>query len=122
MPANEHSILSPSGSFMWLNCPAAAKKNVTSKEETEAMKYGTESHALVEFKLKKALNLTFSDEILNLDTFIEALPLYDEDMGKDTDGFVNHVMHCIRHDEIEADEKATILIEEKVNLTKITKN
>ena len=125
----EHSIISPSASYSWLNCPMyislnKSKNEAPAEEETTAKKKnaadrGTYRHSLGEAVINKYINSGFKNKKVTDEdcTSIENYNLYgDEKGGKEqVQKYVNYV--ASRYEEAKKiDPNAKIVAEQPLNL------
>lgn len=88
-----HALLSASASHKWINCPPSARLEVTLPEsESVYANEGRLAHELGELKLRKAFTdpmgpRTFTNKVKK----IQANPLYQEEMLKHTDTYLDYV-------------------------------
>lgn len=88
MPDN-HAVLSASSSYRWLACPPSALECAKLPDvQSDFAKQGTESHALCEYKVKKALGQKGENPTKSLTTF-------DEEMAECTDAYAQFVMESL---------------------------
>lgn len=94
MSAEEHALLSASGSHKWLHCPPSARLEAKEPDDTsEAAKAGTLAHAICELKLTKL----FVDKNMSTRTYNSRMkkltnnPLYDPEMERNTELYVDYI-------------------------------
>ena len=93
-----HSILSPSASHRWLNCPAAPRLEATVPDRsTDYAKEGTLAHAICAIKLKQYLGLNTTEEqkeIWRLKGYRtkDGKSIYSGEMEEHTDDYVGYVL------------------------------
>lgn len=112
-----HSLLSASGSSMWMNCTPSARKNehLPDKTSSYAME-GTLAHELAEIELKKHFGLINIFEYKNRLAVIEDDELYNDEMPEFVDVYVTHCIEEYNH--FKANYRhVEISIEEKIDLT-----
>lgn len=112
-----HALLSASGSYRWINCPASPRLEEGFPEETSVYaEEGTLAHELANIKLRVDLKLMSMD---NYKAQIEELrkhPLYYFEMEDEVMVYVNYCK--AQYTEAKrVDKNARILIEEKLDLT-----
>ncbi|MCM1508463.1 MAG: DUF2800 domain-containing protein [Ruminococcus flavefaciens] len=85
-----HTLLSPSSSERWINCPPSAKENVVQQDTSSSYaQQGTDAHALCEYKVKKALGHKVRDPT-------EDLTYFDEEMAEHTNAYCEFVMEQVQ--------------------------
>ena len=105
---SKHSLLSPSSSKRWLECPPSARLTEYIKEEvTSYAREGTDAHTLCEYKVKKALNL----KVVNP---IETLSFYDEEMEQAAEEYMLFVLETYQK---EKDNEPIIITEQKLDIS-----
>lgn len=107
---NKHALLSASSAYRWLACPPSAL--LSAKYEDTSSSYaqeGTAAHALVEYKVLKALGRKADDPTENLDYF-------NEEMDEATDAYAGYVL-----EQVAEAKKATtdpiVLVEQRVDFS-----
>lgn len=92
MPPEKHALLSASSAHRWLNCTAAPRFEESLPESTsEYAEEGRLAHAIAELKvLKKFTVMTPRTYTTRLNKFKKE-PLYDPEMDKTTDLYVEHL-------------------------------
>lgn len=113
-----HALLSASGSERWINCPASPRLEEHFPEETSVYAdEGTLAHELAEIMLKVDLKLMTMAEYKKELEVLKAHPLYNDSLLDPIMEYVNYVKQQYQEAK-RIDPKATILIEQKFDLTK----
>jgi hypothetical protein len=81
-----HSLLSPSSSERWLNCPPSARQCENAPESESAYaQQGTDAHSLCEYRLRIAIGERAADPT-------GSLTFYDKEMSECADDYVSFVL------------------------------
>ena len=111
----KHATLSASSSHRWLNCPPSAR--LCEAYEDKGSDYaaeGTDAHALCEFRLKQALDLSAENPIENL-------TWYDEEMEDCAAGYAAYVMELLESAR-QTCADPVVLIEQRVDFSRWVKD
>lgn len=113
-----HALLSASGSERWINCPASPRLEEHFPEESSVYAdEGTLAHELAEIMLKVDLKLITMQAYKKELEVLKAHKLYDDSLLDPIMEYVNYVKQQYQEAK-RIDPKATILIEQKFDLTK----
>lgn len=113
-----HALLSASGSERWINCPASPRLEENFPEETSVYAdEGTLAHELAEIMLKVDLKLMTMAEYKKELEVLKTHKLYNDSLLDPIMEYVNYVKQQFTEAK-RVDPKATILIEQKFDLTK----
>ncbi len=105
---SKHSLLSPSSSKRWLECPPSARLTEKIKDEISSYaREGTDAHTLCEYKVNKALGL-------NVENPIETLSFYDEDMEQSAEEYMLFVLEAYQ---AEKDNDPVIITEQRLDIS-----
>lgn len=106
---SKHSLLSPSSSKRWLECPPSARLTEGIKDETSIFaKEGSDAHTLCEYKVNKALGLNVANPVENLS-------YYDEEMEKSSEEYMLFVLETYHKEEGNEPE---IFIEQRLDISR----
>lgn len=115
-----HSILGPSGSKQWLNCPPSALlQNKIPDEGSEYAEKGTQAHAMAEAKIKhwmktgKKLKVTAK--------FMAKYPLADEVTDKLTSAYADYVIETFLEEKKNCPD-AKLMIEQHLDYSRWVPN
>ena len=107
----KHSLLSPSSSHRWLNCPPSLRLSQQYGDTTSDYALeGTEAHSLCEYKLKSALGINAKDPTANL-------TYYDEEMEECATGYAAYVLELLDNVKKKCSDPL-ILIEQRIDYSK----
>ena len=85
----KHSLLSPSSSHRWLNCPQSLRLSQQYEDTTSSYAAeGTDAHTLCEYKLKSALGIKAKDPTTNL-------TYYNEEMEECATGYATYILELL---------------------------
>jgi len=107
----KHSLLSPSSSHRWLNCPPSLR--LSQQYEDTISDYaleGTDAHSLCEYKLKSALGIKAKDPTANF-------TYYDDEMEECTTGYATYVLELLENVKKKCSDPL-ILIEQRIDYSK----
>jgi hypothetical protein len=107
----KHSLLSPSSSHRWLNCPPSLRLSQQYEDTTSDYALeGTDAHSLCEYKLKSALGIKAKDPTANL-------TYYDEEMEECATGYATYVLELLENVKKKCSDPL-ILIEQRIDYSK----
>jgi len=105
---SKHSLLSPSSSKRWLECPPSARLTEKINDETSVYaREGTDAHTLCEYKVNRALGL-------NVENPIENLSFYDEEMEQSAEEYMLFVLEAYQE---EKDNDPVIITEQRLDIS-----
>lgn len=113
-PQKHSKYFSSSKAAQWLKCGLFPTVNADVEfEETEAAKFGTQTHALGCALIKKRLNLKDYDEKeISIDELIKSLDLYDEDMQSLAETYAQNVVSLYESEKRASKEDPIIVLEQ----------
>ena len=107
----KHSLLSPSSSHRWLNCPPSLRLSQQYEDTTSDYALeGTDAHSLCEYKLKSALGIKAKDPTANF-------TYYDDEMEECTTGYATYVLELLESVKKKCPDPL-ILIEQRIDYSK----
>lgn len=112
-PQSHSKEFSPSKAASWLNCGLFSKVNKDVVfEETEAARFGTQTHALGCELIKKRMNLKdYDEDEISIEELIKALDLYDSDMQSLAETYAQTVINTYESERKVSNEEPIILLE-----------
>jgi len=103
----KHSLLSPSASHRWLNCPPSARLTEDYPDTgSDYASEGTAAHELCEYKLRTALGIKAQDPTENLS-------FYNPEMEEHSEDYVSFVL-----EQLEGLRDPKVYVEQKVDCTR----
>ena len=111
----KHSLLSPSSSHRWLNCPPSLRLSQQYEDTTSDYALeGTDAHSLCEYKLKSALGIKAKDPTANL-------TYYNEEMEECATGYATYILELLEDAKTKCSDPL-ILIEQRIDYSKYAKD